>query len=107
MLDVMPKKPPPPGAPPGLVQSNVRMPQPALDYLDEWAARLNREAGWAKHTRSDLIRDLVLDAIERDKATIRASGAMVAADLHAARDADRVVELTEEEAARRDAEKAR
>lgn len=44
------------------------MPQSALDYLDERVNELNREAGWAKHTRSDLIRDIVLSAIEERRA---------------------------------------
>jgi hypothetical protein len=43
------------------------MPQPALDYLDAWAVEVNREAGWNKVTRSDLIREIVLEAIERRK----------------------------------------
>jgi metal-responsive CopG/Arc/MetJ family transcriptional regulator len=52
-----------------LVQSNVRMPQGALDSLDEWAEELNREAGWKKFTRSDVIRDVVLEALERRRAS--------------------------------------
>ena len=69
MLRAMPKQLPADAVPVpgGLVQSNVRMPQPALDYLDEWANDVNREAGWTKVTRSDLIRDIVLAAIEDRK----------------------------------------
>lgn len=51
----------------GLVQCNVRMPAVALEYLDAWADELNHEAGWPKFTRSDLIRDIVLQAIEARK----------------------------------------
>jgi hypothetical protein len=69
MLAPMPSKKAAPAAESsGLVQSNVRMPESALDYLDVWVARLNREAGWKKYTRSDLIRDIVLERIEEQKA---------------------------------------
>lgn len=65
MLGEMPPKKSPE---PKLTQCNVRMPPPAIEYLDAWAAELNKEAGWAKHTRSDVMRDIVLAAIEERKA---------------------------------------
>ena len=49
---------------PGLVQCNVRMPEPVLEELDAWADELNREVGWEKFTRSDLIRNCVDQALE-------------------------------------------
>lgn len=66
MVDAMPKKADP--LLPGLVQSNVRMPQVVIDELDVWVEDLNRAAGWAKFTRSDLIRNIVDEALERRRA---------------------------------------
>jgi hypothetical protein len=49
---------------PDLVQSNVRMPQVTLDRLDAWVDEMNVAAGWKKFTRSDLIRNIVDEALE-------------------------------------------
>lgn len=55
--------------PSGLVQSNVRMPQRALDELDAWAAEENAKAGYKRVTRSDLIRDIVLERLAERRGT--------------------------------------
>lgn len=48
-----------------LVQSNVRMPQWALEAFDEWATERNAEIGYEKHTRSDVMRDVLLEALRQ------------------------------------------
>jgi Arc/MetJ-type ribon-helix-helix transcriptional regulator len=63
MLDPMPRKKDP--TLPGLVQCNIRMPQPVLDELDAWVEEANREAGWGKYTRTDMIRSSVDEALAR------------------------------------------
>lgn len=72
MLDSMPRKKDP--ALPGLVQCNIRMPQPVLDELDAWVEEANREVGWGKFTRTDMIRaavDVALDRHRKQKGTER------------------------------------
>ena len=51
-----------------LVQSNIRMPQWALDAFDAWAAEENEKAGYEKHSRSDLMRDALLDTLREREA---------------------------------------
>lgn len=51
-----------------LVQSNVRMPQSAIDEYEKLADEENRKAGWKRVTKSDLMRDDLLAALERRRA---------------------------------------
>lgn len=52
-----------------LVQCNVRMPQAAVDDFDTWAAEENVVAGYEKHSRSDIMRDILLGALAQRRAT--------------------------------------
>ena len=57
-----------------LVQSNVRMPQWALDAFDAWAAERNAEIGYEKHSRSDVMREVMLEALKSREAEKQKKG---------------------------------
>lgn len=46
-----------------LRQCQIRMPPAALDAYDERVRELNEIAGYEKHTRSDVMRDVLLAEI--------------------------------------------
>lgn len=52
-----------------LKQCNVRMPQSAIDDFDAWAKEQNEAAGYEKHSRSDIMRDILLRALAERKAS--------------------------------------
>lgn len=51
-----------------LVQCNIRMPQDAVDAFDRQVEELNAAEGWAKYTRSDVMRDALLAALKAGEA---------------------------------------
>lgn len=48
-----------------LVQAAVRIPQSAVDEYEAFAQEVNAAAGWKKVTKSDLMRDDLLEALAR------------------------------------------
>ncbi len=51
-----------------LVQFAIRLPESAIGDLERMAAEKNIAAGYEKHTKSDVGRDIILDAVARWKA---------------------------------------
>lgn len=41
----------------------MRLPQSVIDDLDAWVEELNKERGWPKLTRTDLIRNILSGAL--------------------------------------------
>ena len=48
-----------------LEQCNIRMPRWAIEAFGAWAKEQNEAVGFEKFTRSDLMRDAILDALKR------------------------------------------
>jgi hypothetical protein len=65
MNDGMPRKNDPDL--PGLVQTNFRVPQVLLDGLDEVVRDMNREAGWTKYNRSEVMRGALERFVEEHR----------------------------------------
>jgi hypothetical protein len=57
-----------------LVQAAVRIPQSAVDEYEALAKELNAAAGWEKVTRSDLMRDDLMEALARRRSAKELAG---------------------------------
>lgn len=51
--------------PEGTSQININLPSPLLEALDEWLEKLNASPEGARWTRTDILRTLLSQAIEK------------------------------------------